>query len=71
MAQPIHIKQLANQIASKRFRPARNNSWLSNFIVKRKAKIYARKIMRSLNEAEEINNGRRKGKSFDDFLSEL
>ena len=35
------------------------------------AKLRAKKIMNSLHEAEQIHTGKRKGKSFDNFLTEL
>jgi hypothetical protein len=36
-----------------------------------KAKRQARKIMRSLDEANQIHSGKKTAKSFDDFLNEL
>lgn len=40
-------------------------------MVSLKAKRQAKRIMKAINEAEEIDKGNRKGKSFDDFLEEL
>jgi hypothetical protein len=41
------------------------------FVARFKAKRQARKIMRSLDEANQIHSGKRQAKSFDDFLCEL
>lgn len=37
----------------------------------RKARQQAKKIINALNEAEQIHQGKRKGKSFDEFLEGL
>ena len=53
--------------------PVKTNSrnWFKKAIDKFKAKRRAKKIANSLHEAEAIHAGRKKGKSFDEFLSEF
>jgi hypothetical protein len=43
----------------------------NKMIVKFKAKRQVKKVVRSLNEVKKIESGRKKAKSFDDFLKEL
>lgn len=43
----------------------------SGFIARFKAKRQARRIMRSLEEANKIHEGQKQSKTFDEFLDEL
>lgn len=56
--------------AAKPIQPRKKSAGAAPVAV-RNAKRQAKKIVESLHEAEQIHKGKRKGKTFDEFLEEL
>ena len=65
MANITPIEAKAGKIAVKQSRKTRNAA------ADAKTRRQAKKVMESLREAEQIHKGKKKGKSFDEFLEEL
>ena len=65
-----HVESIASKKAVKEPKKKKGN-FFTNFVGTLKAKRRAKKIMKALNEAEQIHRGNKKGKSFDDFLAEI
>jgi hypothetical protein len=51
--------------------PNHHHNWVRRCIARVKAKRYARKIMRTLHEIEDIHAGRKPAKSLEDFLRDF
>lgn len=71
MAHAIHpVESIASNKAVKGPQKKKGNL-ITSIVGSYKAKRRAKKIIKAIDEAEQIHKGNKKGKSFDDFLTEI